>query len=149
MLALRNRRARSTTAARAEPGRSATGSHEEGLAGPDGADAGQVGLVEQGGADGGVGSGEVRDRPLGVEAGVEQVGAEMADQGVLVGGADEVEHAEIDADGGVVRPGQNRPDEAAAHGFGTASRHPLADPDDPRRRPPRRVSGGKGWSLDG
>jgi len=51
----------------------------------------------------------------------------MADQGVLVPGADQVEHPEVDADGGVLLPDQRCADEAAAHGFGSPSGYLLPD----------------------
>ena len=64
---------------------------EQRLTGPHRADAGEVALVEQGRADR---AGEIGDGLLLVEAGTEDVRAEVADEGALLAGADEVEHAQ-------------------------------------------------------
>ena len=97
-LAVIRRRARATTPFRASGPRvggvrpRVDALQEQRLAGPHRADAGEVALVEQGGAD--AGPVQVGDGLLLVEVGAEDVRAEVADQGALLAGADEVEHAQ-------------------------------------------------------
>lgn len=75
------------------------------------ADTGEIALVQEGLAEGTGGvAQEVGEGPVGVPVRAEQVGAEVADGVVFVGGADQLQYGEAIADGRAVGVAQDRAD---------------------------------------
>jgi len=113
---------------------------EERFRRPQGAYPGEVALVEQRRADGLVAGGQVRHGSAGVEVVVQDVRPEVADEGVLLVGADEVEHAQPQPDRRPLRADQDRANiGTCARGRALRSR---------RRRRGRGLRSRGGWRVE-